>query len=632
MYTPINSTNGNVNRNVKYVNRDFSELRGSLIEFAKTYFPTTVNDFTPASPATMFIEMAAYVGDVMSFYTDNQIQENFTQYARQANNQYALAYMMGYKPKVSTAASADLDVYQQVPAIQDGSDYVPDYRYALIIDENTVVNSSNANVTTNFITQDKVDFTVSSSADPTTVSVFEMSGNNPATFLLKKTVKAISATITTKTFTIGEGTRFETLEISDSNILGILDVTDSENNDWTEVDYLAQETVYQTVRNTSPFNTDPTGESDAAEVPNLLRLRKAPRRFVSRFLNKTTLQLQFGAGTTDDQDEQLIPNPDNVGLNLGSSQSKLTTAFAPNNFLFTKTYGIAPSNTTLTVRYLTGGGVAANAPALSLDTIDVTTSARFSVTGLDATEADIVFDSVAVSNPSAASGGGSGDDAQDLRQNTLAAFATQQRAVTKDDYVVRALSMPSEYGAIARVHAETPRLDALLPGESAGSVDLYVTAFDANGNFTPASRTLKTNLRTYLSQNRIIGDFVRIRDAFVVNLGVDFEIVVLPNFNNQQVLSDCITELKAYFANSNANINQPIFLNELYLLLNQVNGVQTVKDIQISNKAGVSEGYSQYAYDVNGATVNGVLYPSQDPCIFEVKNPNNDIKGRVVPL
>ena len=395
------TNNSTVNRNIKYINRDFSDFRSNLIEFAKTYFPNTITDFSAASPGTMFIEMASYVGDVLSFYTDNQIQENFIQYAKQLNNLYDLAYMMGYKPSVTSAASTEVDIFQTVPAVYNSNSdqNVPDFRYALIINENTSISSGNGS--SNFLIQNKIDFSESSSLDPTTISVYELSGDQPSSFLLKKTAKAISATINTTTITVGEPERFATYNITTSRPLGILDITDSDGNEWTEVDYLAQETVFETIKNTNPFPNDPNTQSDSAEVGSLLRLKKVPRRFVSRFVSSNnlnsgsaTLQLQFGAGSTNDYDEQISPNPANVGIGLPTTQDKLTTAYSPSNFMFTKTYGVAPSNTTLTVRYLTGGGVGANIPANSLNTINTTSKVLFNNSNLDATLAQTTFDSL----------------------------------------------------------------------------------------------------------------------------------------------------------------------------------------------------------------------------------------------
>jgi hypothetical protein len=571
--------------------------------------------------------MAAYVGDVLSFYLDNQFQENFLQYARQTNNLFELAYMFGYKPTVTQVATTDISFYQQLPAKLSGSTYIPDYDYALFLPANTTIGSSLTGVSP-FLVADPVDFTVSSSQDPTEVTVYSTSGGNPTYFLLKKDRKAISSTINTTTFSFGAAQQFSTVEINTNQIVGILDIVDSDGNTWYEVDYLGQEMVYKPLKNTNP--NDPNYYYDQGNAPYLLKLEKEQRRFATRFIDSTTLQIQFGAGTSNDVDESITPNPNNVGIGLPFEQTKLTTAYSPSNFLFTRTYGIAPSNTTLTVRYLTGGGVSANVAANTLDTIN--TSATFLNSNLNATTANTIFASLACTNLFAADGGGDGDTVEEIRQNAMANFASQLRNVTQDDYLVRALSMPAKYGVIAKAYIEPSKRVSMSAGESNSVLDLYVLSYNADKTLRTASTALKQNIITYLSQYRMIGDAVNIRDGFIVNIGVNFEIIVLPDYNNNQVLIDCITALKAYFAIDNWSINQPIVLRELYILLDKITGVQTVKNISITNLVGENIGYSPYAYDISAATSANVIYPSLDPSIFEVKYPNQDIQGKVVPL
>jgi hypothetical protein len=615
-------------KNIQYINRDFSEFRASLIDYARTYFPTTYNDFTPSSPGIMFMEMAAYVGDVLSFYLDNQVQETYLQYARQTNNLYELAYMFGYKPNTTQVANTLIDFYQQVPAKTSGSVQIPDFDYALSVPQNAIIQStSNTNIT--FLVEDPIDFSVSSSGDPTEVTVFSVSGNTPIYFLLKKTRKSISSTINTTTFSFGAPEQFTTVEINAPRIVGILDVIDTDSNEWYEVDYLAQECIFKSIKNTNP--NDPNLSQYQGDTPYLLQLEQVQRRFISRFIDEQTLQIQFGAGSTADTDEVIIPNPDNVGLGLPFEKTKLTTAFAPSNFLFTKTYGIAPSQTTLTVRYLTGGGVETNVPANDLNTL-VGTNVQFLNSNLDPTTANIVFNSLAVTNPEAADGGGDGDTIEELRQNTSANFATQLRNVTQDDYLVRSLSMPAKYGVISKAYIEPTKAINLSAGESNSILDLYILSFNVNNQLNTASRALKQNLTTYLSLYRMVNDAVSIKDAFIINIGVNFDIITLPEFNSNQVLFDCITALKDYFAIDKWQINQPIILRDLFVLLDRVEGVQTVKDIEISNFAGTNLGYSPYSYDIKGATLANVIYPSLDPSIFEVKFPDTDIQGRVVNL
>jgi hypothetical protein len=570
----------------------------------------------------MFMEQASYVGDVLSFYLDNQFQETFVQYAQQTNNVFELAYMFGYKPKTTGVAQTTINLYQQLPSKLVGGEYVPDYDYSITLRENTTVSSQNG---TTFITQDKVDFSVSSSLDPTEVTVYQTTGTIPQYFLLKKSRNAISATIVSQTYSFTTPQQFQTIDIQGASIIKILDITDSQGNKWYEVDHLGQEMVLDPIRNTNIYNPNKIDDT-----PYLLRLKKIQRRFATRFTSLSNLQIQFGAGSPLDNDEEITPNANNVGLGLPFIQDKLTTAYSPVNFLLTGTYGISPSNTTLTVRYLTGGGVGSNIPSNTLTGL-TTTNARFNNTNLNPTTANYVFASLATNNPEAASGGRGGDTLEEIRQNTLALVASQQRSVPADDYLIRALSMPSDYGAVTKAYIEQPKLTDNQVS-TIETLNLYVLSQEASGYLSNATETLKSNLRTYLSQYRMIGDNIEIRDAFIINIGVDFEIIVLPEYNNSDVLLSCISSLQTYFDTSKWQLNQPIMIRDLYILLDKIKGVQTIKNIAISNKAGTTTGYSQYAYDIASATQNQVIYPSLDPSIFEVKYPNNDIKGKVVPL
>ena len=581
------------NKNIKYINKDFNEYRASLIDYAKTYFPTTYNDFSPASPGMMFMEMAAYVGDVLSFYLDNQVQENYLQFARQSNNLFELAYMFGYKPNVTGVATTNIDFYQKIPSKLSGSTYIPDFDYALFINSNATATTSNG---ISFLLSDPIDFSVSSSGNPTEVTVYEVSSGNPVYFLLKKTRRSISSTINTTTFSFGSPVKFSTVEINASNMVGILDIVDSEGNVWYEVDYLGQEMVYDSIKNTNV--NDPNLSQYSGDTPYLLKLKKVQCRFATRFKNSTTLQIQFGAGTTADVDESIVPNPDNVGLGLPYKRSLLQTAFAPANFLYTDTYGIAPYNTTLTVRYLTGGGLESNINGNILNRISSQGNIKFTSANLDSTLSSYVLNSVITNNPSAATGGKNGDTLDELKLKSSVNFTTQLRTITSDDYLVRALSLPSEYGTVAKAYIEQERIQNLLPGETPSILDLYVLTYDANKNLQQSTPALKQNLKTYLSQYKIINDSVKIKDAFVINIGINFDIIVLPEYNNNEVILNCINNLKSYFNIDNWQINQPIVLKNLYILLDKVEGVQTVKNVEIICKSqnNTSPLYSIYNY------------------------------------
>ena len=596
-------------REIKYINKDFSDFRSQLIEYAKNYFPDTYNDFSPTSPGMMFIEMASYVGDVLSFYQDQQLQETYLTYAKDPKNLFNLAYMMGYKPKVTGVSEVELTLSQVVSA--NGS-YNPDWTEAASINANAVYRSTDSSQTY-FIVDKPVDFTFSSSYDPTTVVINDLDGSNkPSEFLLRKKVKAFSGEIKSKTFTVDSVEKFKTITLSDTDIVGVLDITDADGNTWYEVPFLGQDTI---------FKDDSNSSTDSSQVPYVLSLRKVPRRFVTRFQSNGNLQIQFGSGTNDQDDSDILPDATYVGSGTSQGISRLDYSFDPSNFLFSKAYGISPSSD-LTVRYIVGGGVTANVPANTITqkvTIGGTNTSTFTVT-----------------NTQPAYGGRDGDTIEELRENSFRAFNEQSRTVTLQDYTVRALSLPSKYGSLGKVFATQDQLTnanrtvGSLIEDNSLSIALYVLAYDNDGKLTTASNTLKKNLKTYLSEYIMLTDSVSIKDAFVVNIGVEYEVIIRPNYAGRDVLLNCNTKLQEYFKTQKRNINQPINISDLYRELDTVPGVQTVQNVSIFNKAGGN--YSQYGYDVKGATRNNVVYPSLDPCIFEIKYPNVDIKGRITTL
>ena len=610
-------------RNINYLNKDFADFRQQLIDYSKTYFPTSYTDFSETSPGMMFMEQTAYVGDVLGFFIDNQVQENFIQYARQTTSLFDLAYMFGYKPKVTGLASTDITFYQLVPSVLSASVYIPDYDYTLLIPENTTVNVPNTTTTT-FTIEDPVDFSVSNSLDPTEVSIAQVAGGNPTYYLLSKTAKALSGTIKSVNFTFGAPQEFPTVVINDASIAGIVDVKDADNNEYYEVDYLGQDMIYDSIRNTNI--NDPSNYADD-DAPYILKLKSVQRRFNTRFLDSGSLQLQFGSGNNNNVDEEIVPNPMNVGLGLPYDRDKLTTAFSPTNFIFTDTYGIAPSNTTLTIRYYQGGGISSNLNSNSLTGID-TSGIVFNKQNLNATTAQYVFDSVQVNNKRPASGGNNGDTAESIRQNVLSSYGTQLRNVTADDYLVRALSMPAKYGVISKAYTAKPEART----NSSATLCVYILSSNINGNLTTASTALKNNLKTYLNQYRMIGDSIDIKNAYIINIAVDYEIITLPDYNSNEVITRVNSNVQEFFDINRWQINQPIILSELNNVINLVPGVQTCKKVIISNKAGTTSGYSRYAYDIEGATQDGTIYPSMDYSIFEVKFPDNDIKGRTVNI
>lgn len=616
------------NKNIRYLNKDFTTFKNALIEYAKTYYPTSYNDFSTSSPGTMFIDMASYVGDVLSFYLDNQTQETFLEYAKQTNNLYALAYMLGYRPKVTSAAVVTVDVYQQLPA--SGSNYDPDFNYAMIIEEGMQL-KSNINTSNFFYCPNRVDFSLSSSIDPTEISVYTTVGGNPNTYLLKKQTQAISGQVKTVNLNFGASERFAIRTIQDTDIIEILQATDNTTGfRWYEVPYLAQDYILKPVANTALAY--PQLYQEANQVPYILERVNIPQRFVSRFTTNDTLQLEFGAGIQSVSGS--VPNPFNVGIGTVNGIDMLNTAYDPTNFVTNNSYGIAPYNTTIAVQYLAGGGAAANIAVNELTNV-VTSNVTFPNPTNPGQEA-FIRTTLAVNNSVPAVGGGDGDTAEDLKLNTLASFPAQLRAVTQQDYLGTVLGMPSKFGQVAKAYVtkDTATFAEYLAGQPGErdplATSIYLLGFDANGAFTVPGPALLQNIQTYLEQYRMLTDTIILKPAYIINIQVSFDIIIRPNYTSRDVLAGCLATLRTYFARENWQVNQPIILSEIYTALDQIAGVQTVQKVTINNIAGTNQGYSQYSYDISGATLNGVIYPSLDPSIFEVKFPDVDIQGRVV--
>ena len=603
----------NEDKNISYLNKDFGAFKTELQQYAKTYFPTTYNDFTEATPGNLFIEMASYVGDVMSFYLDTQVQENFLLYAKEKENLYAQAYVMGYRPKASYASNTTVDIYQLVPSITNGGITTPDYTtYGVIVPTNTSLTSTTNG--TKFLTTQQVDFTDTGSTEITFV--------NSEYYLFKKSVPAISAEIKETTINVGQNQKFATAVITDTNILQILNVTGSDSNQYYEVPYLAQTSIFKPLANPS-YNTD--------QVPYLLQLQSTPRRFVSRILSDNTLELEFGAGLSSNKtDTQIIPTPSNIQAGIVPGISLLTNNYNEAGTFFTQEYGLVP-NGDLTVKYLVGGSITSNVPANDLTTID-TTGVTFP--GGGGVLNDIVLQSIVSSNPNPSSGGRNGDTVDEIRQNALYSFSTQLRAVTKDDYIVRAMSMPAEYGTVSKAYIsqdlnQNPQQTvATSPTNNPLALDLYILSYNSSKQLTTGSAVLKQNLVTYLNQYRMVTDAINIKDAYYINIGLNFDITTLSGYANKDVLTNCISVLQDHFNIDRWQINQPITLSDIQSKLLQVKGVQSVIKLEVTNKQGGD--YSQYGYDIAGATKNNNVYPSLDPAIFEVRFPNTDIQGRVV--
>jgi|TARA_Y100000361_G_scaffold56655_1_gene49462 hypothetical protein len=632
-----------IKKEVKLLGRDFGEIRNNLVDFTKTYFPQTYNDFNESSPGMMILELASYVGDVLSYYTDVQLRESLLEEAQEKKNIFTIAQAVGYKPKLNVPATTTLSMYQIVPSIGSGDTVRPDWRYALTIKEGAVV-TAESNGDVEFSTNQKVRFNYSSSFDPTEVSVYQIDDNTnePIKYLLKKYVKATSGKEKTQTFTFGTPKIYDKIRLQDEDgLIDVIKISDDDGEDWTKVDYLGQDTVFEETPNTEEYSLEYSAYS--SDTPSLLKLKRVPKRYITRISDEGEIHIQFGAGISANADEELLPNPDNVGSALYNASGNLNQGLDPSNFLYSKTYGVAPANQTLTVTYRVSQGVADNVPSNDLTQI-ASIEVETSNLGLDTELFNQARNSIAMSNEAAAVGGKFEETVDEVRENAKSYFGAQNRSVTREDYVVRTYAMPPQFGSVAKAFVapdfqiETTLDDGPNPISNPLGINFYVLGYDSNKNITELNIATKQNLANYLSFYRILTDAINIKNAYIVNIAIDFEIVVKPNYNSNEILLKCISKLRDYFKVDNQQINQPILLSDIYVMLDDVDGVQSVvrpdKDglggLQITNKYGGT--YSPRRYDMKYATRNGVIYPPKDPSIFEVKYPDTDIRGRVVPL
>ena len=654
----INKTFNANTKDINYLNRDFASLRQQLIDFTKQYYPQSYKDFSESSPGQIFIEQAAYVGDVLSYYTDQQFFESFIQFAKDRRNIVNIAKYMGYKPKTSSASSTYVDIFQLLPAKRSIDNvYLPDERYCLILKPFSQLTSVSG---VNFLIEESVDFNQNTKFSPREISVYTRDNTGaPQFYLVKKTAQAYSGTVVTKQVSLGDPISFLTITLEETNVLKIISVVDSNNNNYYEVDYLAQDTIPIELDNV-PLNNQTLSEY-RSETPKVLKYLRTEKRFVTTVDENNFTTLNFGANTENYDNTVIIPNPSNVGVAL-SNLKNLNISIDGTNVLKANSYGMSPSNTTLTITYVVGGGLNSNVNAQEINKI-LGISYLNDTTSL--TDGEVVLlnnikNSLSVNNPEAATGGDDAESDEEIRQNSLLNFSTQNRTVTEEDFLLRVYALPPQYGNIAKAFVQSNLtrevqynnlirgvtdvnnntildLNPLNPldrkkflqSNNPFTNNLYLLGYDVNKNLTQINPATLQNLITYLNNYKILTDRINIIDGFIINIGVEFTISVFKGFNKSEVLNNCIQSVKNFFNIDNWSFNQPINLSQINFEIMQNEGVQSVSDIKVKNLTIDDGNYSSVAYNISIATQNNIVYPPKDPAIFEVKFLDQDIKGLV---
>ena len=565
-----------------------------------------------------------------------------------------MAKYLGYNTRPSRPSTTYLDLYQIIPSkrVENGS-FEPDDRYALRLKSGLEALSSNR---VSFITTEAVDFSLNSIMFPRVDEIFSRnSSGEPEFYLLKKSVKAYSGKTVTRSFNIQETTPNLRIELSEDNVIKIVSVKDADNNRWHQVEYLAQDLIQLPTEN-NQLNFEDFSNYKST-VPNIIKFLRTNRRFITEVDSENKTFLQFGTSTDSLDEEILVPNSELLGIGF-SNISKYNLTLDPTSFIKSNSYGMSPFNTTLEVKYVIGGGVDSNTNVddiLILSKVEYDDTTEYLPSELNLI--NTIKNSLRVNNPVPATGGSGPESVLEIKQNAISNFAAQDRVVTREDYISRVLNMPAEYGRISKVSVTSEadlHINNIKPiqglideksnilvdetnkdfrkinldGVNPFGVNLYVLTYNENKNLTKANEALIYNLRNYLSKYRMISDRINIIDGFIINIGVDFTILTYSTYNKKEVLTECLNAVKQFFDIELWQFSQPINVGQLELELAKVEGVQAVSNLEILNLVG--DGYSICEYDLKAATRNKIIYPPIDQAVFEIKNPDVDIKGKVL--
>ena len=590
---------------VKYLNLGFDDFVSDLRDFSKIFFPKTSKDLSDASSGQMMIEQAAYIGDVLAFYLEDRFKNTNIQTAKDIDQIFVLARGLGYPLRGPTAAGGQTNFYLEVPATTGSTGgFQPDLRYAANF-KNVQLQNSNGVV---FEALDDVDFSQvdTSSSLESRVSQRDQLGL-PTHYILKTQVDVSAGKTVSQTVSIGDYRPFRKVEFGQPNVLEIISVKDETGENWYEVDYHAQESIFEGIRSTF---------DDSDDVPYVLKLKTVPRRFVSR-INPSTgrTSLVFGPGKGTEVGTPFVPDPGDIALDLKGKLTFSPPFIDPQNFLKTRTLGLAPFNTTLTIRARVGGGRVTNTSVGSLKDI-ISKETELNTAGLDTQSLNNVLNSFSTQNDLPMLGGEEAETIEEIKQNASAFFAAQGRLNTREDYIARALSLPSKFGRIFRVYARTN----CNPN---GGVQLHIIGRNERGQLIKPTDTLKKNLKTYLSKFTRLNQGIDILDGRIINIGLNFSLVVQPGFNKTQVKIDALKVMKDFFKVENWSLNQPIILDDIRCLLKEVEGVLSISELEIVNKNNITDGqsYSEDSYSIQTNTRNGIIF-APEKGMFEVKFPN----------
>ena len=625
--------------NVNYTSKDFSTIKSDLIEYTKSYFPDTYKDFNETSPGMMLIELSSYVGDVLSYYIDYNYKENLLSTATEKRNVRRLAEFLGYKTPNKTPSVVRLKVTTTVGANDDGQ---PAYGEAPSSIDSGLQIQSNVNSELVYETTNEIDFTSSGSGDPAVSAPTLNSDGEASSYTLTRYVRAVSAETKTKSFTITSPTKFLELDLGVDNIVEVIDCKDASGQKWYEVDYLAQEKVLKethytndSTRDNAYDQGDATDDTSSIPIPYVAEYIKTNKKFTTRFDDDSqTYKIQFGNGLFRFSNSGSNVDPvEQVGVTINGTNLADVPGAIGSTIGNSLNLGETPSNTILTFTYRVGGGVDSNAQTGELSNVQ---NAPDGV-------------SITVTNDEPSVGGTDGQTVDEIKNNASAFFATQLRCVTKEDYTARIQSIPQKFGSIAKCYVD--RLDG-------GTLSVSTLSYNENKQLVQTPQLVLQNVATYLNQFRMINDIVDfgftlndiLFSGYIINFGVRFVVNYDRRFNPTEVKLNVIDTIKRFFKVEKMLFRQSININDLQYNILSLDGVIGINELTLfqDGKPGeYAEGRQLYYYKGDGEIIgadstygfqynfddalqDGIYRPSVSPAVFELKNPNQDIYGKVV--
>ena len=595
-----------IQRNRSYLNRDFQDFRNELVKYAGTYFKDKIQDFSEASMGGLFLDMAAYVGDNMSYYLDHQFKELNPVTVVEASNIETMVRNAGIKINGNSPASVEVDFYIEVPAIQDSVTklYVPDETTLPVIKDNCVV-SSGSGVTFNLA--EELDFkekTPNGTFLAETTPITNASGII-SSFVFKMTGLCVSGVVETQTTVVPNSfVPFRTVSIDEPHVSSILRVYDSDGNDYHEVESLSQDTVFKKNRLSN-------GDTSIEVIAT-------PYRYVTETsINTRETVLRFGSGDGANILEAKVPDASDMALPLYGKQTFSAYSLDPNRLLQTTSLGVSPTNTTLTIVYRHGGGANHNVEPDEIRTVDEIDMTF--LPGVSFATAQEIRNSIGISNPKAANGGAAAPTLNQLKSFVTATRTMQNRIVTTDDLLARIYTLPTEFGIVFRAN--------VLPNpENALSSILYVVSLDADSKLTTSSDALKKNLSTYLNEFRLIGDAMDILDASIINYQIKVTCRFAHSANKYELISLITREISKLYQRDSIALGKPIVKSDVTNVVINQPGVISCVSVDLVNVAGEIDGreYSTTTKNLE-QSLKDDIYFAEPHEIYELRHPSNDI-------